>query len=168
MNPSLLEQKLQECSLHALLILVSKALTRTGFGDVQVLDRRHSRQKSRHGGHELLCQTQLGNVPLKVIVKVIRDSVRLRMLDELAGAVQRTRSDIGLIISPFPLSHRSRGLAAAYAASRIETMDGPALAALLTSQGIGVRKGGEPDWAFFQSLEDASAKLLDFLASNSL
>jgi restriction endonuclease Mrr len=168
MNPTLLEQKLQECSLHALLIIASKALTRTGFGDVQVLDRRHSRQKSRHGGHELLCQTQLGNVPLKVIVKVIRDSVRLRMLDELAGAVQRTRSDIGLIISPFPLSHRSRGLAATYAASRIETMDGPALASLLISQGIGVRTGGEPDWAFFQTLEDASAKLLDFLASNSL
>lgn len=168
MNPTLLEQKLQECSFHALLILASKALTRTGFGDVQALDRRHSRQKSRHGGHELLCQTQLGNVPFKVIVKVIRDTVRVRMLDELAGAVQRTRADMGLIISPFPLSHRSREMATKYTGSRIETMDGPALASLLASQGIGVRTGGEPDWAFFQSLEEASAKLLDFLATNHL
>lgn len=168
MNPTLLERRLQECSLHALLILASRALTRAGFGDVQILDRRHSRQKSRHGGHELLCQTNLGTVPVRVVVKVIRDSVRVRMLDELAGTVQRMRADLGLIISPFALSSKAAQTISLYSSSRLEAMDGPAFSRLLSSYHIGVRKEGEPDWAFFHSLEEASEKLLEFLESSRL
>ncbi len=166
MSPNLLELRLRECSLHELLILTSKALTRSGFGDVQILDRRHSRQKSRHGGHELLCQTSLGTVSVSVVVKVIRDSIRVRMLDELAGTVQRMKADMGLIISPFEASPKAKSKLPSYSASRIEVMDGAGLSQLLSRYHIGTCNDGEMvDWQFFESLGDASEKVLHFLTT---
>lgn len=169
MSPNLLELKLRECSLHELLILASKALTRSGFGDVQILDRRHSRQKSRHGGHELLCQTSLGTVPVTVVVKVIKDSIRVRMLDELAGTVQRMKADLGLIISPFGASPKAKSKLPTYTSSRIEVMDGAGFSQLLSRYHIGTCNDGEMvDWQFFESLEDASERVLHFITTTRL
>lgn len=168
MNPSHLELQLRECSLHALLILASKALTRSGFGDVQILDRRHSRQKSRHGGHELLCQASLGNVPVSVVVKVIKDSIRVRMLDELAGTVQRMKADLGLIITPFGASAKAKSKLQSYTASRIELLDGAGFSQLLTRYHIGASNKDEIDYSFFESLEEASEKVLQFITISRL
>ena len=119
MNDQALEEMLKRCSLHSLLMLTSKVLSRSGFGDVQLLDRRQSRQKSRFGGHELLCESSVGMFPTRVIVKVIQDSVRLRMLDELAGSVRRTNADMGLIVSPHHLTANASKHLASYAPMRI-------------------------------------------------
>jgi len=152
---------LQKCSLHPLLMIVSKALTRAGYGDVQFLDRRHSRQKSRLGGHELVCEVTLGTRSVRVAVKVISDAVRLRMVDEMWGTVHRTKSDMGLIVSPFHLTKGAREALPSYA-PEVQVLDGLALAELLTTYNIGLREG-RVDWDYFLGLEEVSDRLLAFI-----
>ena len=154
---------LQGCSLHALLMLTSKVLTRSGFGDVEILDRRETGQKSRYGGHEISCLAALGPVPVKVIVKVVRDDVRTRMLDELAGAVIRSSADLGLIVTPYHVSASISGRQAGYRPARVEALDGASLARLMRCSGIAVRPSGDVDYAFLSELETVSQRLLEFV-----
>lgn len=163
MNDKALEGALEQCSLHSLLMLTSKVLSRSGFGDVQILDRRQPRQKSRYGGHEIMCLGSVGSVPVKVVVKVIKDSVRLRMLDELAGTVIRTKADMGLIVSPFHLSATAKKHQDSYTSVRLETVDVSELARLLRLYGIGVRERGSVDFQFFAALEEAGVRILNFM-----
>jgi hypothetical protein len=163
MNQKEFTSVLQTCSLHSLLLVTSKMLARSGYGDVQILDRRETKQKSRFGGHELLCESTLGTVPIKVIVKVISDSIRLRMLDELAGAVLRTNSDLGIIVSPYPLSNRVARHKESYNAARITVIYGDGLATRLTTFGIGVRPHGGVDYQFFAHLEDIGSRARTFI-----
>ncbi len=158
-----LQKVLQSSSLHSLLLVTTRALSRSGFGDVQVLDRRDTRQKSRHGGHELLCSFTLGQFPMRVIVKVINDSVRLRMLDELAGAVIRTGSDFGIIVSPHQLTASAAKYQASYKVARVEVIDGPALTSTLVRLGVGVQADGRIDHVFFANLERLGRKARAFI-----
>ncbi len=160
MRPGELEGALRGLSLHALLMTVSKVLARAGFGDVQVLDRRQNRQRSRYLGHELLCEGRIGTIPVSVVVKVVRDEVRTRMLDELAGVVRRRSADVGLLVTPY-----ASRKGAEHPGSRVEVLDGPRLAALLRQHGVGVRPSGDPDYAFFAALEDVSGRLINFISS---
>lgn len=168
MTNSPLTGALQNTSLHALLMIVSKGLSRAGFGDVSIQDRRQPRQKSRHGGHEIQCLTSVGSLPSKVVVKVIRDSVRVRMLDELAGTVLRTGADLGLIISPFHLTRKAKAHLDSYRSARISALDGVALSELLAKHGIGVRGTGSVDYEFFGGIEEIAEKLQAFLSSNNV
>jgi hypothetical protein len=144
-------------------MLTSKLLAQSGFGDVQILDRRETRQKSRHGGHELVCTFMVGSLPMKVIVKVINDAVRLRMLDELAGAVVRTGADLGPIVSPHHVTSSAIRYQGSYKGARVEIMDGSDLARKLIQLKIGVRSKGDPDYQFFGRLEEHGALALKFL-----
>jgi restriction endonuclease Mrr len=156
---------LRECSLHSLLMLTSKVLTRAGWTEVELQDRRETRQKSRNGGHEISCVAHLGPTPVRMIVKVVRDEggVRTRMLDELAGAVARSSADLGLIVTPHQVSRSVAGKQGDYGPVRVETIDGNALAALMRCSGIAVRPSGDVDYAFLAELEEVSARLLDFI-----
>ena len=154
---------LQRSSLHTLLLLTSKVLSRSGFGEVQILDRRETHQKSRFCGHELMCESSFGSLPLKVIVKVINDGVRVRMLDELAGAVMRTKADLGIIVSPRHVTATARKLQAHYLSARVNIIDGNDLAERLTKLGIGVRPKGDVDYQFFGALEEVSARVSSFM-----
>lgn len=158
-----LKGALQGCSHHALLMLVSKALTRAGFGDVEIQDRRDAGQKSRHGGHEISCLAALGPVPLKVLVKVVRDDLRIRHFDELAGGVIRCGTDLGLLVTPFEISASASRAQADYRPARVEAMGGGALAELMRCSGVAVRPSGEPDYAFLSELETVSERLLAFI-----
>lgn len=161
-NQALLHM-LQRSSLHTLLLLTSKVLSRSGFGEVQILDRRETRQKSRFGGHELMCESSFGSLPLKVIVKVINDGVRVRMLDELAGAVMRTRADLGIIVSPRHVTATARKLQPHYLSARVNIIDGNDLAERLMKLGIGVRLKGDVDYQFFGALEEVSERVNAFM-----
>lgn len=156
---------LQGCSFHALLMLCSKALTRSGFGDVEILDRRQRGQRSRHGGHDMDCRASVGTFPAKVIVKVVleRDGVKTRNFDELAGAALRASADLGLILTPYKVSASVAARQASYGPVRVEAMDGKALADLMRRSGIAVRPSGEPDFAFLAELEEVSGRLLAFM-----
>jgi len=158
---------LRASSLHALLILTSKALSRSGFGDVQILDRRQNKQKTRYGGHELLCETELGGLPVKVVVKVVNDVVRLRMLDELAGTVVRRRADFGLIVTPQSVAKSAEKLVGSHLPVRIEVIDGPSLARMLIKYQIGTRGADDVDYAFFSELESQSFRIISFLAETT-
>lgn len=163
MNESELQFTLKNCSLHALILITARLLSRSGFGDAQILDRRLTRQKSRYGGHEILCETVVGGGPYRTIVKVINDVGRLRMLDELAGSVIRTKADRGLLITPHNLSAGARRNLESYFGVRVEAVAGEAFADLLVRFGIGVRPRGDVDYAFFTELEEVSKRLLAFL-----
>lgn len=159
---------LQGCSLHSLLMVTSQALSRSGYGDVQILDRRQSKQRSRFGGHELACFTNLGSVQAKVIVKVIRDTVRIRMLDELSGAVLRTGANLGILVTPFDVAKSAAKQLGKYDPTHIEVIDGDALAELLTKYHIGLRSRGDVDYAFFGGLEEASDRIMSFMRKERL
>ena len=156
---------LQGCSLHPLLMLLSKALTRAGWHEAEILDRREAGQKSRNGGHEIACAAYLGPTTLRMIVKVARDpdGVKTRMLDELSGAVLRSSADLGLIVTPYKVSPSVAARQAIYGPARVITMDGSALAELMRCSGIAVRPSGEPDYAFLSELETVSERLLAFI-----
>lgn len=156
--------RLQALPLHPLLMVVAKALARAGYGDVRITGRRTPKGKSDDGGHEILCERDLGTVPVRIAVKVVRDAVRVRMLDELAGVVARTGCDLGLVVTPFA---PGKTVAAELARTvrpgpRVEVMDGAALARLLVRYGIGVREKGSVDYPFFRELEEASLRILTF------
>lgn len=165
MNDKSMTEMLKGCSLHSLLMLTSKVLTRSGFGDVEILDRRQSKERSRYGGHELQCTVNLGFVPMRVIVKVINDSVRVRMLDELAGTVARRNADLGMIVTPHHLTSTAKLHQAVYRKAHVHVIDGTNFAQLLRKAGIGTRGAVDVDYAFFGALEDVSARLLTFIAS---
>jgi hypothetical protein len=163
-NEQALEEIVQNSSLHTCLMLVAKVLTRNGFGDIQILDRRMPRQKSRLGGCELLCVTSIGSVSVRVIIKVIRDSVRTRMLDELAGAIDRTGSDFGILVSNKRLPKGMSARHEMYVKSRVEVIDLALLVQMLVKFRVGVRPAGEPDYAFFVDLEEKLDQVNDFLS----
>lgn len=160
-----LKSALKSASLHALLLIVSKALSRSGYGDVQFLDRRSERQKSRFGGHELICEMRLGPRVIRVVVKVVRDSVRIRHLDELAGTIIRMGADSGLIVSPHHLTGRARQLLESYGPVRVGVIDGDSLAAWLGDLHLAVDGKGQVDFAYFGHLEEMASRAQAFLAS---
>lgn len=163
MNNYQLSAALQNTSLHVLLMILSKALSRSGYGDVQILDRRLPKQKSRHGGHEMLCEATLAGRTVRVVVKVLRDSVRIRNLDELAGTVIRMKADSGLIVSPFHVTNQAKKLLAVHNPVKLWVIDGEGLADLLKAQRIGVRGAGDVDYAYFGAMEEMSDRVLGML-----
>jgi len=80
-------------------------------------------------------------------------------------AVQRRKADAGLLITPFRLSESATRSLGGYSRPRLEVLDGEALAAMLLKFGIGTRQSGEPDLAFFASLEEVSDRLVKFISS---
>lgn len=164
MNDQELVCALRNTPLHPLLILVSTVLSQSGFGDVQILDRRENRQKSRFGGHELECRYTVGGIPSVAVVKVVRDSVRLRMLSELAGTVLYRQADLGILVATGTVSSRQLKSLAKFSPVRIEVIDGAYLAELLTFYKIGVRPHGGPDYAFLSALDEESFRFLSLLA----
>lgn len=85
------------------------------------------------------------------------------MVDEFAGVVMRTNADLGLIVSPFHVTANPRRNPGRYTNARIEVIDGSALAELLARNQLGVRRSGEPDFAFFTALEEYSQRTMDFM-----
>ncbi|MBS1722969.1 MAG: restriction endonuclease [Armatimonadetes bacterium] len=166
MKTNEMEAMVKAVSLHPLLIIVSRALSISGFGDVQFLDRRESWQRSRYGGHELLCEATFGLVRMRVVVKVVRDSVRRRMLSELAGTVLYRKADMGILVATGKLSRRLAGFQTDYPPVRLEVIDGTHLSKLLLKNGIGTRGEHGVDYAFFGELETQSLRIISFLTRN--
>ncbi len=145
---------LQACSLFELLILLQPILAREGYGDVEVLDRLLTTQKTRHGGFEMVSRIGAGILPLTCVIKVINDDIRVRMLSELVGTVDRINADVGLVITPKKLCKSAEKELPKYTTTKLQILDGEALAGLMRKHKIGVRPGGGVDYAFFGGLED--------------
>ncbi|MBS1708019.1 MAG: restriction endonuclease [Armatimonadetes bacterium] len=164
----LLQLELQDRSLHALLLAVQKALSRSGYGDVQFLGRRRPRQKSRFGGHDLVCETVMGPNLHRTVVKVLRDSVRTRHLDELAGAVIRTGADSGIVVSPFPQTKEVARHLGSGRAARVHVVAGADMAEWFAGFGVGTTKDGRLDRQYFLDLEVAAEQVEEFLAKEGV
>lgn len=155
-----LQVKLKECSLYGLLLVTQVALTRAGYGDVQFQDRRESRQKTRHGGHELLCRMQVGEVTSHIVVKVIKDGIRTRMLDEAMGTADRRRADFAMIVSPHNLSPKVAPKQAEYTKTPLQVFAGMGLAALVAKYGVGIRNNGSIDYAYYEVMKHEADELI--------
>ena len=155
-------------SLHALLILMSRLLTRAGYGDVHLLGRREARGRSPEIGHELVCHAPLGGLAATVVVKVLRDTARVRHLDELSGVALRRGADAALLVAPRGISRSALAAAPLYAPRRIEALGVPEIARLMALHRVGVLPDGSPDPQFFEGLENASQRLLGFLHAEGL
>lgn len=162
MSNKALERVLEDLSLNELIMLLEKLLPFEGFGDVEVLDRRKSKQKSRFGGFEMRCRTKLGNQTGFVLVKVVAEHpLNTRMLHELTGCVFEHDALLGLLVSPFKSSGSRAFLQASQPKLRVRVIDAPELIRLMNCSGIGIRPKGEIDYAFFASLKTASEIVLD-------
>lgn len=155
-----LQVKLKECSLYGLLLVTQVALTRAGYGDVQFQDRRESRQKTRHGGHELLCRMRVGEVTSHIVVKVIKDGIRTRMLDEAMGTADRRRADFAMIVSPHNLSPKVAPHQGEYSKTPLQVFDGLNLARLVAKHGVGLRQDGSIDYAYYEVMRQEARQLL--------
>lgn len=160
------QEVLQKVSFHVLLLSVSKVLSREGYSDVELLGRRTTRQKSYLGGCDLVARQPLGVFQTKSLVKVIQDNVRLRMLDEMSGAMPRCKANFGIIVTPFGCTKQVRDRNASYPGHPIRIVDGAELANLMVKHRIGVREQFGTlciDEGYFEALRDRSGKLLTFL-----
>lgn len=162
-------QIIQEVSFHALLICVSNVLSREGYSDVQLLGRRTTKQKSYIGGCDLAAHQRLGIFETKTLVKVIQDDVRLRMLDEMTGAMPRTKANFGIIVTPFSTTKQVAELGNLYPGNPIRIIEGPELAKLLVKHRLAVKDSlGKlaPDYSYIQRLEEGSRRVLGFIRAN--
>lgn len=160
------QEMLQEVSFHVLLLCVSASLSREGYSDVQLLGRRTTKQKSYLGGCDLVAHQPLGVFHTRTLVKVIQDDVRLRMLDEMTGAMPRNKANFGVIVTPYGVTRQVRELNAEFPGHPIRIIDGKELSYLMVLHGIGVedREGkGSIDYNYFQHLHEHSRKLLKMI-----
>lgn len=152
-------QRLRKCSFPAYLHIVHKTLIRAGFGDVQLLDRFETYQKSRYGGHEIECFVPCGSRSIKVVVKVIKDRIRIRMLDELVGVLNRCGGEMALIVSPFIMGDEVAIQSTRYNTVSLDVIDEVDLVRLMSKHTVGVRRNGELDYAYFEALEEDIAAI---------
>lgn len=151
METSQLESALRPLKLYPLLRIVSRVLTRAGYGEARLQDRLTEGQKSKSGGCDLLFEATFGTRSVKVVVKVIKDGIRVRMLDEACGVVKRTKADMAFLVTPFRLTKKVRELLPLYAPD-IQVISGDMLAELMELYGIGVKGPGVVDWEYFHHL----------------
>jgi len=162
MSTKPLERVLQDLSLNELIMLLEKLLPFEGFGDVEVLDRRKTKQKSRFGGFEMRCRTKVGNQAGIVLVKVVpKFPLNTRMVHELAGCGLEHDALLSLLVSPFNRSPSRAFAQALQPKLRVRIIDVPELIRLMNCSGLGIRPKGEVDYAFFANLKTASDLVLE-------
>ncbi len=153
MNNDELIGMLQQCSLLELQIIIQPLLAWEGYGEIEMLDRLRTTQKSRHGGIEFLSHIGVGIRPITCAIKVINDDIRVRMLSELVGTADRLKADIGVIVTPRKLCFSARMELPKYSKVPLVTIDGEKIANWLRKYESGVRPDGSVDYAFFSELE---------------
>lgn len=160
-----IRQVLQNVGFGSLVINTSRVLNRIGYSDVQMLGRRRTRQHSYHGGSDLDAREPLPLFQTKTIAKVIQDDIRIRMVDEMVGAMHRQLADFGVIVTPFAITASVRSDLPKLERRRIRIIQGDELAQLMVRERIGiVDRGGvdRVDYRYFETLEEVSSRLIEF------
>ncbi|MBS1702603.1 MAG: hypothetical protein JST12_13130 [Armatimonadetes bacterium] len=152
LNTQPMTEALQNYPLHVVLLLLEKAFSKSGYGYVEIR-RRNPGEKARDGGHDMLMLGSLGESETRVVVKVVRDSLRQRHADEFSGVIQRTKADFGFLICPKKASFKFLESLRTYG-QRIDTLAGNDLVVFLYALGVGMRKNGEPDYAYLETLAE--------------
>jgi membrane-bound metal-dependent hydrolase YbcI (DUF457 family) len=148
----------QSLSFHAFEHLVSDLLERMGYQDVTFLGRTHPRQRTRHGGAELMASAQTGVTAARVVVQVKQYArpVSRRFIDELRGVMLRLQSSQAIIVTTATFAQPAQRAAVRHPLLPVRLVDGAELGHLLTQYDLGVRKSrrGKPvlDRPYFRSL----------------
>lgn len=157
------KSKLEESSFNTFTVVVSSVLAQTGFGDVVSMGRLKRNGKSRHGGFDLRCKFGSSDFRQVAVVKLVHDdSIRLRMLCELAGTVVLQKANLGILVSTRKASDRMRAFVPLFGALKVDVIDGEQLANLMARLGIGMRGHTEIDYAYFAALEENSEAFVEF------
>lgn len=158
-----LEAMLNGTKLHGFEMILQSLLSREGYGEVTLMGRRRSKQKSRYGGFELLCKLSIGPEPFVCIVKVVHQhEIRVRQVMEAAGNVDRMKVDMAIIATPLTTCESTAQVLPLISKSRVDIWDGPRIADLMIKYGIGVRNG-EVDYAYFGWLNYIADKSIEVI-----
>jgi inner membrane protein len=155
-----LREELYRLSYHGLEQCVRRLLQDLGYHSVAVLTRTHRRQRTSHGGFDLIAKSEAGLTKDSLIVQIkqYERPVSRRFVDELRGAMLRTGVGHGLLITlgSFPLPAHKAAESSPIAPIRL--VDGAELAMLFIFKGIGVREARSGritvDRRFFASVRD--------------
>lgn len=158
-----------EAQLHALSVrgyerLVAQLLRVAGYEDVRILRdhrirRRSHKGRNQHGGVDITAslRAEFGTTPVLVQVKQYQRPVSRRFVDELRGALIRTRSRQGLLITTSSFAPAARRAATEDAIGPIHLLEGNQLRDLLMTHRLGVRRNKRGQWVlrqrFFRRLE---------------
>lgn len=149
--------ELQKLEYPSLLVLVMFLLRRLRYSKVEILGRRWLRGRTRIGGADIAATVESPAASALMLVQVKRYSrdVSRRFVDELRGAMLRLNASQGLMITTGSFAAEAQRAAREFSGRPITLLDGPALARLMDSSGLGVTNvDGVPmvDVQFFSSL----------------
>lgn len=141
-----LDEQLRNLSVRGFERLVAQVLCACGYEDVRILrdhtQSRRSRQgRTVHGGVDLTAslKSEFGVTQVLVQVKQYERPVSRRFVDELRGALLRTRARQGLLITTGPFSSAARTAALEDHIAPITLLDGAMLRELLIAHRLGLR-----------------------------
>ena len=149
-------------SFHAQLLVLLRLLERLGYRNLRIMGRRTPAQSTDQGGHELMSLDEFGIFTGKTVIKFVRDKVRTRMLDELAGTIRRVGADYGVLIA-------TGGFCEGVTPDinqRVRVITGTELAHLLVRHRIGTKTETQEDTVdheFFRSLEVYAGQVAEFV-----
>lgn len=145
LNSALL-QHLHRLSITGYEAVIAQLLEALGYEQVQILRnaerrRRSHKGRNRHGGVDLTATARSGLLVEAVLVQVkqYERPVSRRFVDELRGALLRTKSRHALLITTSKFSPAARRAAQEKHIAPVDLMDGDCLCALLTQHQIGVQ-----------------------------
>ncbi|MBS1703673.1 MAG: restriction endonuclease [Armatimonadetes bacterium] len=145
--------------LGALEILVQTLLAREGFGEVEIMNRWNPKQKTKKGGFELVCFRGTGPLRETTLVKVIQDDIRVRMLAELVGNVDRINADFGIVVTTKRACHSARRELPKFTTCQVRIVEPPDIENLMRKHLVGFREHGEPNHAYFSFLMEQAEAL---------
>lgn len=135
---------------HAFEACIQELLHSLGYTQVQLLGRIAWRQKTRHGGHDLAAASNTGVTSTRVLIqlKQYRRPVSRRFVDELAGCLNRSDAEQGMIIATGSFSRAALKAAQENQIVPVRLVPGEELLDLLIAAQIGVQPTTE--WSEWQ------------------
>ena len=148
-----LQEELQSLSFHAFEHCIERLLKEMGYRSVDLLDRKHLRQFTRHGGLDMQAQSRLGVTDTSVILQLKQYTrpVSRRFVDELRGTMLRLGAGQGLIITTSSFSKVAHRVAAENRLAPVRLIDGEELIELLCQHAIGITQTGKNKWRLDRS-----------------
>ena len=142
--------ELLDLPFHAFEACIQDLLRSLGYTEVQLLGRAAWRGRTRHGGHDVAAASHTGVTSTRVLIqlKQYRRPVSRRFVDELAGCLNRSSAEQGMIIATGGFSRAALKASQENQVVPIRLVAGAELLDLLITAQIGVQPTNE--WAEWQ------------------
>ncbi len=161
-----MQQILSTCELFPLEVVLTRLLPKLGFHEVNVMGRRSEGQRSTEGGFEIEALLYRENQPIRTIVKIVRDDVRIRNVDEVVGAMTRVDAPFAIIFGTGKLCRNVEHLSRTKVGRKLTILSGDDFARLLIEHEIGtmgrlIAKG--VDRKYFEFLHKECNAVVQFM-----